>query len=831
MTTIQPPRIASVENATSISLPRGLSLAEVRTRTKLGQMNTLPTATTRTYAQIAFNNIFTFYNNVLFGLGITLIVMGQGTDTLVVVGVVLVNVVVSVVQELRAKYMLDHIALLTRPRTTVVRDGQEITVVPENVVLGDVVLVHAGDQFVADGPILLGQGAVDESLLTGESDVVSKQHNDLVYSGTFCASGTLYYQAEHIGAQSNANKLAQQARAFRQKLTPLQREVNLVIQILLLVGMFYEILVLGNAVIEHLSPLATIQRSVVVMSIIPVGLFLSITVAYALGAVRMVGHGALIQQTNAIESLSHVDVLCLDKTGTLTANTLAIEALFPITGDTDQMQRLLASFTASVTSHTKTTDAIAEAYPGKPQELVHEVSFTSLLKWSAATLRENGTDTTYVLGAPEMLFPALDATHQANITQQMAPLTERGLRILLFATSDVALSQGVTEQPQLPAQLKLLGLIALTDTLRPESQKTLKEFAKEGVQIKIISGDNPETVAAVARQAGITDTQLISGTELATMDETQFSLAAEQKTIFGRITPQQKEHLVKALRQQGHYVAMIGDGVNDVLSLKQAQVGIAMQSGSQATRSVADIILLKDTFSSLPQAFSEGQRIRNGLHHVVILFMARTIFVALMLIAVVVMTDSFAFTPKQNSLLAFITGGIPAIALAVWTKPRRRDHGNLFHNVLHFSLPASLCMSVTGIGIFVGYYLFLDTNVQQSAQTALTDFGILCGLVLMLYVVPLRRFWAVREPVEGDLRPVVLTGGLLVLFFAILAVPALRRFFELASLSPIQSLVLVALVLFWTICTHLVWRFQLLERFLRLKLTGTPSEQDTTLSA
>ena len=289
-----------------------------------------------------------------------------------------------------------------------------------------------------------------------------------------------------------------------------------------------------------------------------------------------------------------------------------------------------------------------------------------------------------------------------------------------------------------------------------------------------------------------------------------------------------RDTLVQALRANGHYIAMIGDGVNDVLALKQAQVGIAMQSGSQATRSVADIILLHDSFAALPLAFGEGQRIRTGLHHIILLFLTRVLFVALMLLAVVAMTDSFAFTPKQNSILAFITGGVPALALAVWARPRRMDRRNLFVDILHFVLPAIFSMSVIGIGVFVGFSTVLGTNVERSAQTALTDFGILCGLALMLYVVPLTPFWAIREPVEGDARPIWLMGGLLVLFFVILAIPGLRHFFELAALNVQQSFMLIGLVLLWMVLTHLSWRFRVLERFLRLNAPLPPAE-DTPL--
>jgi cation-transporting ATPase E len=806
---------SQVQAASPPNLLTGLSQADAEARAAQGLVNTLSAATARTYLQIARDDIFTFFNIVLFGLGIALIVLGQPTDTLVAVGVVLVNVVVSVVQEVRAKHLLDRIALLTRPHATVIRDGQAIQLAPDRVVLGDLLVAHAGDQFVVDGPVVSGQAEVDESLLTGEADAVTKTTGDLVSSGTFCLSGTVSYRAERVGPQSAASQLTRQARAVRQELTPLQRDVNLIIQLLLLVATFFEILVVGNAIIDHISVIETVRRSVVVLAIIPVGLFLAISVAYALGAVRLAGHGALIQQANAIESLSHVDVLCLDKTGTLTANALAVQEIIPLGVDAEHLVPLLAAYAASTTSPTKTTEAIAAAYPGPPRLVATEIPFSSARKWSALAWKEQPQEI-IVLGAPELLLTRLSPDAQGAVQTQLTDLTERGLRVVLLAGSaGVPLSE---KAGSLPAPLTALGLIALRDTLRPEAQRTLAEFARVGVQVKIISGDHPSTVAAVVKQAGIAeDARCFSGAELANLDDEQIAQAAEDGMIFGRITPEQKAGLVRALRSRGHYVAMIGDGVNDVLSLKHANIGIAMQSGSQATRSVADLVLLQNSFAPLPRAFREGQRIQHGLHQITSLFLARVLFLTIMILSVVAITDSFAFTPKQNSLLAFLTGGVPALALVVWARPRRAKYRSLFRELLRVSVPASLIMSLLGIGIFIGFSALLGSDPGRSAQTTLTDFGVLCGLLLMLYVAPPAPFWAVCEPLEGDWRPTWLAGGLSLLFLAILAIPGLRSFFDLASLSPGEGILLIGLVGAWLVLTHLIWKTRLLERFLHLE--------------
>ncbi len=816
--------------AAAVPQPDGLAEAEVAARRKDGLVNSYPTAHTRTYAQILVTNVFTFFNSALFGLGAALIILGRPTDALVVVGIVMINVLVSVIQETRAKRLLDRIALLARPQATVIRGGRVRTIAVEEVVRGDTLRVQPGDQFVVDGVTVAGRGEVDESLLTGESEVIPKTTGDVVSSGTFCVSGMLYYEAVKVGEQSIVHRLTQQARRFRGELTPLQREVNLLIQVVLLVAVFFEILVLGNGVIDHLSLLRMVQRSAVVLAIIPVGLFLAISVAYALGAVRLAGQGLLIQQANVIESLSHVDMLCLDKTGTLTTNTLRVQETAPLLTEQSGLHQLLGDFAANLSSQNRTITAIAHAFPGTKREVRAEVAFSSARYWRALTCssRLGGDEVmTYLLGAPEALAGALTATQQSTIARQQAHLIEQGLRVVLFASSNIPLRGDAAEAAQLPPALTPLGLVALSDTVRPDARQLLTALAESGVQVKIISGDHPQTVLSTVRQAGlVSGLTLVSGPELDEMTEAEFTQAAQEATIFGRIVPRQKERLVQTLRAGGHYVAMIGDGVNDVPALKEANVGIVMRSGSQATRSVADMVLLNDTFAPLSTAFIEGLRIRTGLHRVVTLFLARMIFEAIMILAVVAMTDSFAFTPKQNSILAFLTGAVPALALAAWAQapqPPRQRKSSLFADALHISVPASLMMSVFGMGIFIGFSIITGASAgvgqERLAQTALTIFGLLCDMALMVFIAPPTRFWAIRGPVTNDWRPSLLAAGLVALFLMLFAIPALRNFFELVTLTFAESCLLVGLALAWMGATYLSWRWHVLERFLRLTAT------------
>ncbi len=638
----------------TIAATRGLSEREATSRLKRGLGNATPNGLTRTYFQIIRNSLFTFYTNALFILGVALIALGRWQDAAVAVGVVMINAIVSMAQEVRAKQMLDRIAFLTRPKATVVRDGVEREIPPAMVVQGDLLVIRSGDQFVADGH-LEGDGRVeaDESLLTGEADLVLKHAGDPVSSGTFCVTGRALYRAEQVGAASIANCLAAGARAFRHLVTPLQRDINLLIQILVLIAVFIEALILGNALYEHVPLVEVVRRSVVITGIIPVGLFLSITVTYALGAARLAGRGVLIQQPNAIEALSHVDVLCLDKTGTLTTGRLRLAEIVPLTGTRDDLAKQLGIFAASTTDRNATGAAIAAAFPAIAATVASEAPFSAARKWSALTFVEGEA---FVLGAPEMLLPSVAVADQQRAQTIVAGFVTQGLRVLLFARAPHGEDRGSGEREfHLPSSLALLGVLAIRDELRSEARETLEHFAAVGVTIKIISGDHPQTVLALARQAGLAaDTELISGVELAEMDDAAFAATAAHATIFGRITPQQKERLVRVLRGQGRHVAMTGDGINDVLALKAANVGIAMQSGSPATRAVADVVLLHDSFAPLPMGLREGQRIRNGMENIIALFMARTLFVVLLVIAVTAITDTFAFTPKTNALLALL---------------------------------------------------------------------------------------------------------------------------------------------------------------------------------
>jgi cation-transporting ATPase E len=835
MQSVAPPSARSGRHSPLAAAPAagpslaGLSSAEVTERVARGERNGPAPSTGRTYVAIIRENVFTFINNVLFILCFGLLALGEISDALVASGVVVGNVLVGVVQEVRAKRMLDRISVVTRPRATVVRDGVRSEIDPADIVRGDILVLDPGDQILVDGT-LVGDGEieVDESLLTGESDHVSKRDGIALYSGTFCVTGSALYRADKIGAESAARTLTVKARSFRRVLTPVQREVNVIVRVILLVAMLFEVFLLAETPLYYISLVDGVKMSVVIAKLVPAGLFLSIALAYAIGAIRVARSGALVQQVNAVESLSNVDVLCLDKTGTLTANQLKFEDVIPTGSSEVELRQVLGDVTASASTTNRTTEAIARAVPGRPQRSMEEVPFSSDRRWSGVSLDGPRLHGSYVLGAVEALRPASDLS--AEIEAEATSRSNLGLRVLLLArsTADVRLHDE-SGRPRLPVTLTPLGLVSLSDELRPEARETLERFTAAGVTPKIISGDNPLTVAALATQAGLDPgPHVVSGAELAAMDEAQREQVAQAASIFGRIAPEQKEELVRLLRRRGHYVAMIGDGVNDVMSLKSANLGIAMETGSQAARAVADIVLLRDSFASLPSAVQEGQRIRNGIANVLKLFLTRVMAMSVLLMGVMIL-GGFPFGPKQISVLTTLTVGIPSIGLAAWAHSGQPARGAMIRSVIQFVLPAALTMALAGIGIYL-YVLVVDYS-DEMAQTALTVLAVLCGLVLLTFVEPPTRWLEGLDRTQGDWRPTLLAGGLFLVFVGILAIEPLRSFLGLVAL-PVRTYGVIGLtVVAWAIILSFAWRTRLLERFLGIDLQSSSRDDGSPRSA
>ena len=808
--------------------PQGLSEQEVIMRRAAGEGNDARLETSRSYRQILQENLFTVINIIFFAISLVMFKLGRVSDGVLVVIVIFGGVLVNIYQEIWAKRQLDRIALLNRPKATVIRSGSEQQIDPSEIVRGDLLLLQPGDQIVVDGEIV-GDGRieVDESLLTGESDLIPKQATDPVYSGSFCVSGTACYSAQKVGAETVAHRLMAGARAFRRSLTPLQIEINVVIRIFMLIACFLWTLVGISFLSSSYSANEIAQRFAVVAGLVPAGLLLAITLAYGLGAVRMLGQDVLIQQANAVESLSNVDILCLDKTGTLTTNQIHLEEMQPIGIAETELRALLGDYAANLSSGNRTSEAIAAACPGQPRHLKAEVPFSSARKWSAVALDEAERRGVYLLGAPEVLLSGSRLELPDAMKDYIQSGAEQGLRVVLFACSpDPTALQ--FEDPRLPSDLVPIGILRFSDQLRPEAYETLAGFAQAGIRVKIISGDNPQTVLALARQAGLGNVSMVSGMALAQMDRSQFAQAAETCTVFGRITPEQKARLVRELRRAGNYVAMIGDGVNDVLSLKQANLAIAMESGSKATRGVADIVLLKDSFGALPHAFLEGQRIRNGIQDVLKLFLVRTFCVTLLIFATSIVTDSFPLQNKQSAIVALLGVGFPSMCLPLWAKPGLLPRRSMVRSMLHFVVPATLTLTLVSLLVYLFYLVVAVLNLPPGAsstqinhaipRSALVAILVMGELLLIPFLKPPTAAWVGGEPLSGDRRYATVAFGLLLLYLVIVALPPLRRFFELYPLDPIHYLFIGLVALEWCLILRMIWRTRFLDRFLGIDL-------------
>jgi len=488
----------------------------------------------------------------------------------------------------------------------------------------------------------------------------------------------------------------------------------------------------------------------------------------------------------------------------------------------------------------KTTEALAATFAAERRQALAEAPFSSQRKWSglafdrAGAAGSDGTPHgTYVLGAPEVLQPSLRAG--SSLGDRLGEWTAQGYRVLLFAglAEPVAFSRDQDSPPELPRDLMPLGLACFSDELRPHVQETLREFDEAGIAVKVISGDSPQTVAALATQAGLgRDLSAVTGQQLAEMDADEFADAAQDGSVFGRITPDQKEHLAQALRERGRYVAMIGDGVNDVVALKQANLGVAMNSGSQAARAVAGLILIKDSFASLPEAFRDGQRIRNGLQDVLEIFMVR-IFGKALVIAAMLPFTGFPFAPRNSSLLSLLGAGVPAIGLTAWAQARPPLKGSIFRPLARFSVPPLAVMIPTAVAVNliarwraeVAYSAAHQgassadalTHALPIAQTATITFLILCSLLLISFVAPPTRWFTGGSALRGDWRPTWMAVALLALFAGLAAAPFSRHLFELSKLPVWEWGMIVLAAAVWALLVRTIWRSRLLDRLLKTR--------------
>ena len=730
----------------------GLTDEQVNERIAEGKVNADENPNTRTYKQIIKENTLTFFNFLNIVLLVLVLLVGSYKNAFFVC-IIVINTLIGIAQEIRAKKTIDKLAILTARKSVVIREGQKWTVPTEELVLDDIVCLKTGDQVPADAKVLEGSVEVNESLLTGESDNLPKNVGDELFSGSFVTSGEASCQIIHVGKDNYAAQITSEAKEFKRHNSELKNSLNAILKVISIIIvpigalLFYkQYYIVGD----------TFRDSVVsmvagVLGMIPEGLVLLTSVALTLGALVLANKKTLVQELYCIETLARVDTLCLDKTGTITEGTMCVERVEPYentvetvnatetessektdkSADTagksieetetdsafgNKISSIMCNMMYVLKDQNATIDALRKRFPAKQDmTLKHVIPFSSDRKYSGAVFEEKGT---YLMGAAQFLFPE----DNQELTARCQKYAEEGLRVLVLAHSEQ-----MTEGTELPEGLKPLALMLLTDVIREEAPDTLAFFDSQEVDLKVISGDDPVTVSAIAKRAGLKNAEnYVDATTLTTEEELQDAVA--QYSVFGRVTPQQKKAMVQALQSQGHTVAMTGDGVNDVLALKEADCSIAMAQGSDAAKNIANVVLLDSNFASMPHIVNQGRRVVNNIRTAASMFLIKTMFSVMLSLLTIFFGNTYPFEPIQMSLISACAVGIPTFLLAQENNYEKIDHTFLRHVFIN-AFPAALTISSCVFAIMlVCQNVYHSTDMLNTACVLVTGWNYMAAL-------------------------------------------------------------------------------------------------------
>ncbi len=832
----------------------GLTSQEVAERRAQGLVNDAEVRTSRTYTDIFVKNAFTPFNIVLFILGILLLICKEPISAISATGIIIINILISTIQEMRAKRRLDKITLLTRPKVTVLRDGEESEIDQTEVVKDDIVVLKAGDQAVVDGVIEECRSLeMDESLLTGESSTVRKKAGDAIYSGSNCVTGQAYYRVTEFGMDSYASKMLSSAKEFTSKRTPLQMETGTVTKFLMLIAAVLFLLTIIKSVFIDSSIAQTLEVFVLCLDVVPIALFLLITLTYMIAAMRMADSGVLLQRSGSVESISHVDTVCMDKTGTITTNKLRYEESRDLV-PSDEASRLIAMFASATGSRNRTVEALSEHYGKVDVQLVDEIQFSSERKYSAVRVKDGDQNLVLYMGAWTSL--SAHVRTDEDISSIIESESKKGLRTILVCKGDDAPLYDADGEPVMN-DMTPVSVVSIRDEVRPDCRETIQVFLDNGMELKVISGDDPVTVDSLFSIAGIPgERRIVSGPELDAMDPEEFREAALNCNIFGRMKPENKERVIESLKSQGRYVAMIGDGVNDVKSLKTAQVGISLQSGAGAARGVADMILIDDNFSALPKALVEGRRTVSGMRDILKLYLTRNFTLAILFIALFILFGNIPMIPIQNTFYAFISVSIMAFFMTIFAKPDENKE-LILPDVLRYCIPSSIMISVFALAVYgmtwycvsegildlsgvdAAHFAWHGSGIEEvAARTAMVLFVSIGGLFQIFIICPRWKFISVDGRTNRSLVPAVITLLILGLITAMyLYFPVIAT--DLVKLVPLPLegylfiigmiallLVLEVLVLKANAFRHLIERF---EAYYMRKLDEEYSKGDVSV--
>ncbi|MFJ8472118.1 HAD-IC family P-type ATPase [Kitasatospora sp. NPDC094011] len=786
----------------------GLTAAEVAERVASGRVNDVPVRSSRSTREIVRANVFTRFNAIIGIMFAIILVVGPLQDGLF--GLVIVaNTAIGIIQELRAKKTLDSLALIGEARPQVRRDGAVQQIAVSEIVLDDTVLLGIGDKVIVDGEVTEADGLeIDESLLTGEPDPVLKQPGDQVMSGSFVVAGAGAFTATRVGREAYAAQLAEEASKFTLVKSELRSGIDSILRFITYLLIPTAIgLIISQLAVEGRDWREAVRRMVAgIVPMVPEGLVLLTSVAFAIGVIRLGRQQCLVQELPAIEGLARVDTVCLDKTGTLTEGGMDVIDLRvlsngePAQVDKETVQQALAVMAGADARPNPSMQAVIDAYgrgdgrrgDGPPNDgprggngwrVIEAMPFSSARKWSGVQLLEpQGGEASWLLGAPDVLLPA---GHPA--LAEVDELGARGLRVLLLGRTPVPL-----DSPDPAAGLTPLALVVLQQRLRADAADTLRYFEGQDVRAKVISGDAAVSVGAVAGHLGLPGADHPLDARTLPQDPEQLADTAERTSVFGRVTPQQKRQLVGALQSRGHTVAMTGDGVNDVLALKDADIGVAMGTGSDATKAVAQIVLLNDSFATLPSVVAEGRRVIGNIERVAGLFLVKTVYSVLLALLVIFTHSPYPFLPRHSTVLSTLTIGVPAFFLALAPNNERARTG-FVKRVLRLAVPGGV---IAGTGTFVAYSLArADHATDLKADTSVATLTLFLIAIWVLAIVARPYNW----------WRLLLIGTMGAAFALVLVVPPLSDFFQLRLVGLRGPWIGVAIAVLCGIVLEVVW--------------------------
>ena len=651
----------------------GLTKEEVEERIKENKVNYDTSLPTKSIKTIVRENIFTLFNLINILLGVAVFCVGSYKNLLFLI-VIFCNTAISIIQEINSKRAVDKLSILAQAKVNCIRDREKQEIGINSIVLDDLLMLETGNQIVADSIILEGEVEVNESFITGESDVIYKRKGDTLLSGSFVVSGKCKAEVIHIGDENYTSKISSGAKYVKKVNSEIMKSLNGIIKIVSIAIVPIGILLFFNqlGLTENSFKNAVVNTVAAIIGMIPEGLVLLTSTVLAVSVIRLSKRKVLVQELYCIETLARVDTLCLDKTGTITEGTMEVNDIIEITKSKEELEEILSEISSASDDNNSTIEAIRAKYKNKQKwKVINKIPFSSQKKWSGVCFKDKGS---YIIGAPEFVLREKYDEYKERIEKY-----SNDYRVIIVANSE-----GDFIEKELPDKLEVLGFVLISDVIRKEASKTLKYFKEQGVNIKIISGDNPITVSKIAKRAGVENSEkYINMQEIKTKE--QLEKAAKEYTIFGRVTPVQKKELVQALKKEGHTVAMTGDGVNDVLALKEADCSIAMASGSDATRNVAELVLLDSNFASMPEIVLEGRRTINNIERSATLFLVKTIYASILAIIFLFVNMPYPFMPIQLTLISTVTIGIPSFVLALEPN-KERIKGKFLRNVISRAL-------------------------------------------------------------------------------------------------------------------------------------------------